>query len=453
MFINIFLWASIIWVAPLACYLLINEAKFKKNIVIGVTLPYQAREDEKVQEILKRFKKQQILVCIILLVLAIPCLFAKGLGLSMALWCSWIDLLVILPNVVYVMNNKALKKVKAENGWKRENTDSIRIDTVTIPPDKWLSPWVFFPAFFLSLLPVIWDKNFWTLYAILAAIPVTFWLIYRYLYRNKSETIDENTGLARVLTQVRRRNWRRMWLVCAYCFSALSLVIFLTQSNPMLGIILTIAIVFFITLAIIRVEMNTRKIQEKLTAQSGRDWYVDDDDKWIGGIIYYNPNDSRFIINNRIGTNSSFNLAKPAGKAIMGFVVLLLIAMPFTGILLDSIAGKEIELELTKTGIVSTNGSARYSILYEEIAEVELLEKLPMKMTRKFGIGMENLLRGSFSAEGIGNMEVCLDPRYPPFILITTRNDKHYLFGTRHTDLTKQIFEQLSASLNSEQEF
>lgn len=444
MIFAIILWASIIWIAPLICYMLVNETKFKKNIVIGVTLPNEAREDEQVQLILSRFRKQQILICIILVVIAAPCLFVRGMTMTFTLWCIWVDLVIILPNIPYVLCNRVLKKVKSEKGWQQTENTNIRIDTSAIPPNKWISPWAFLPSVLLSLLPLIWDRSFWAMYITFAACPLLFWLCYRYLYRNKSETVDENAELSRVLTQVRRYNWGKMWLVCAYSFSAIGIGTFFTRYYPLWTIILIIAFGFVISVAAIRIEMNTRKVQEKLTVDSGKDWYVDDDDKWIGGIMYYNPNDSRLVINNRVGTNSSINVAKTSGKVIMGLLVLLILAMPFTGVLLESLSSREIGLELTETHIISVCGSSEYSVAYEEIAKVELLEKLPDNMVRTNGTGMENLLRGNFNARGIGDMKVCLDPNYSPFILITTGSNRYYLFGTRDPGLTAQIFEQLS---------
>lgn len=448
MIFSIIMWASIIWVAPLLCFMLVNEAKFKKNIVIGVTLPYGAREDSQIQEALNRFKKQQIGICVLLLIIAVPCVFARGMSLTMTLWCIWVDLCIILPYIPYVMCNSLLKKLKLEKGWKQTNNESIRIDTSAIPPNNWLSPWIFLPSVLLCLLPLIWDQSFWVLYVTFAACPVLFWVCYRYLYRNKSESVDNNTELSRVLTQVRRHNWGKMWLVCAYSFSAFGLGVFLTRNYPLLNIFMIIAIGFVISVAAIRIEMNTRKVQEKLTAQSGKEWYVDDDDKWIGGIIYYNPNDSRLIINNRVGTNSSINAAKTSGKIMMGLLALLLVVLPFTGVLLGSIEGREIRLELTEANIVSANGSSEYSVPYDEIAEVRLLEKLPDNFVRTFGTGMENLLKGDFSSREIGRMKVCLDPNYSPFILISTIDDRHYLFGTRDIELTRQIYEQLIAKIH-----
>ena len=55
---NIILWPSIIWLAPLMCFVLGNEAKFKKNIAVGVTLPFEGRQDGEVQKRLSRCKKE-----------------------------------------------------------------------------------------------------------------------------------------------------------------------------------------------------------------------------------------------------------------------------------------------------------------------------------------------------------------------------------------------------------
>jgi hypothetical protein len=236
-----------------------------------------------------------------------------------------------------------------------------------------------------------------------------------------------------------------MWLICAYSFAVISLTTYFTRNSPVWSIAIIIIMSFVICVAAIRVELSTRKIQEKLTAESGKSWYVDDDDKWIGGIIYYNPNDSHLIINNRVGTNSTFNLAKTSGKIIMGSVILLLLIMPFSGALINMAGSKPISLELTETAIVSSSGRSEYAVPYKEISDLQLLEELPKNMVRTFGTGMENLLKGNFTASEIGSMKVRLDPNYAPFILITTGDGGHYLFGSRDSELTKQVYEQLES--------
>lgn len=82
---NIILWLSIIWLAPLMCFVLGNEAKFKKNIAVGVTLPYEGRQDGQVLARLSRFKKELGLMCLFLLLLALPCMLVRSLAGNMTL--------------------------------------------------------------------------------------------------------------------------------------------------------------------------------------------------------------------------------------------------------------------------------------------------------------------------------------------------------------------------------
>ena len=42
-----------------------------------------------------------------------------------------------------------------------------------------------------------------------------------------------------------------------------------------------------------RLEFGLRRAQEKLTVSSGTGWYVDEDDKWLWGLFYYDPHDRR----------------------------------------------------------------------------------------------------------------------------------------------------------------
>lgn len=443
MIFTIILWLSIIWIAPLVTYMLRNETKPMKNIVVGVTLPYEGREDEKVKELLVGLKKQLNWICVFLIGIAIPCLFIRNFNLTMTLWCIWIDLCIVLPYIPYVKCNKALKKIKIEKGWKQVDGEKPKIEVGTIPSIKRISPWLFLPAVLLGLIPLIWDRNLWVLYLVFSTCPIVFWFCYRYLYSNKAESIDCNVQLSQALTQVRSRNWAIMWLISAYSFGALSLGVSLTRDHPVLNSIIFISIIFVVTMSAIRVELNTRKIQEKLAEGSGKTWYIDDDDSWIGGIVYYNPNDSRTIVNCRVGTNSSVNLAKTSGKIIMGITVAMLIALPFTGAFLNGVGSKPIDLEITKTAIVSRNGSTEYSVAYDDIKEIKLEEELPDHMFRTFGTAMENLLKGNYSAKEIGSLKVCVDPNYAPFILITTQGNRNYLFGTRDKELTKEIYKQL----------
>ena len=75
-----------------------------------------------------------------------------------------------------------------------------------------------------------------------------------------------------------------------------------------------------------------------------------------------------------------------------------------------------------------------------DIQEMKVLEELPSNMRRSFGTGTETLLQGRFSSDEYESMEVNLDPRQGPYLLITTES-KTYLFGTRDGSSVREIYE------------
>lgn len=45
MIMRLILWLSVLWIAPLVSGVLVNDAKFKKNLAVGVTIPPEFQAD------------------------------------------------------------------------------------------------------------------------------------------------------------------------------------------------------------------------------------------------------------------------------------------------------------------------------------------------------------------------------------------------------------------------
>lgn len=441
---RILLWLSILWVAPLICFLLCNETKFKKNIAVGVTFPYEGREDSEVLARLRRFRSESAWICVLLLAFGAAGMLVRKLDLSFSLWCAWLVPCIVLPHVPYVLCNRDLKKIKRERGWYRQDSGCIQVDTALIPAPRWLSPWMFVLPLALSLVPIALDPDFALLYGVDAACVALFWFCYRYLFRTTSERIDNDARLTVILTQVRRRNWGTLWLVSSGFMAALNWCFYLAQDEPVLLLVLITLLLFVMTAVALGVELHTRRVQEKLAADSGRGFYIDDDDRWIWGLIYYNPNDSHVLINDRVGTNVTFNLATVGGKLIAALTVLLVLSLPLIGPVSMHAADQPPLLTLRDTTLTATCGGTEYSVPLEHVAQAELLEALPEKMVRTNGTGLDTLLKGRFTVSGIGSARVSLDPTVPPFLHITATDGTHYLFGTRDAGQTREIYAALT---------
>ena len=172
---NLLLWGSIIWIPALQHVLLCNEAKFKKNIVVGVTLPFEARQDAEVQALLDAFRKESRRVCIGLSAAALPFLLLQRFAVSFMVWGIWMVVVIVVPNIPFARCNKKLKALKKARGWRGQPAAAdLR---VAAQPMKWLSPWHFVLPFAASLLPLAFESGrlLWGLYLLDAAMVLLFW--------------------------------------------------------------------------------------------------------------------------------------------------------------------------------------------------------------------------------------------------------------------------------------
>ncbi len=442
MTLRLIMWLSLSWIPILMFFYLRNETNFKKNIVIEVTLPYQARTDHDVLNLLERFKRRNLWANLSMFLATIPFLFIGKTSLLLTAWMTWLLFTMIIPTIPYVRTNVALKKLKVERGWKKDEDSVQYVNLSTLPAPKWMSPWVFMPAIIITFMPILWDRDIWPLYLSLGLTALFFYFAYRFLYRDKSEMIDQNAKLTRVLTQVRRHNWAFLWLLSAYGLATLSLIFSLLKYQIAAQIIAVTLVTFVMIVFALRTEFKTRKVQEKLTTESGKDWYIDDDDDyWLGGIAYYNPNDNRLLINSRVGIGSTINLARTSGKIIAVFVALILLLMLLTGLYIKLLEEQPISLELTESTLIAHRGNKKEALLLSEISDAQLLDELPEHMTKIVGSGLDHLLSGTYSAPGLGRLKVSLDPKIAPFLLVELNDGTRYLFGARQPREIETIFQ------------
>ena len=428
MFYKILMWASICWIAPLMGYLLINNAKFKKNIAVGVTFMEEGKRDADVISRLNKYKKQVKILTLLLLLAVIPGIFISKFWIMLTYWLVWTDLVVFLYAIPFYLCNRDLKKLKREKGWVYNAAHSISVDTATIPQFKQLSPLLFIIPCILSLLPLVWDRTFYMLYIVSGLTIIIFWFIYRYLYRNRSETVNEEKDLTRVLTQIRHYNWSKIWLIASWLTAILSYSGLLFINNQVFALVLVFVLSTVICIEAVGIEIKIRKMQEKLTKGSGTGVIVDEDDKWIGGMIYYNPDDNKLIVNERVGMNTTMNLARTSGKVIMGFILIFTLAMPFIGPALHIYYEKPIEIQVIREEITASQGITEYHIKFSEIENIELINELPKDLVRINGTAYEDILKGNFRS-GKDNMILLVRPDNKPFIKITEKGGKVFVLG------------------------
>ena len=290
---NLILWGCVIWLPAFVGFVLNLETRFKNNLLLGVTVPEDAKQNPDIQMLIHAFRKDLILTCIFFTLAAIPCLLLSKPGITMTVWMIWLLLSIIIPYIPYTHYHKKLKQLKVAHGWPHNL----------------------------------------------------------------------------------------------------------------------------------------------------------EDDYWIWGQFYCNPNDSRFLINNRTGMNITVNLAKRSAQIFMGITILVVLAMPFLGVWMDKLDTTPVGLEITSEAIISTHTDAEYEVPLDSITYVEYVAEKP-KLKRTAGTGMENVLKGLFSTPW-GAASICVNPHALPYIYLETDDGKRYLFGSADSTETEAVYQQLMIEIQN----
>ena len=424
-------WAGIIWLLPLLYFIQKNQCKPKKNIILGVTLPYEARQDGDVLALLERFKREMKLTCWIALAAVAPSLFIRSFGVFMTVWLTWIVAVCFVFFIPYIRCNKALARLKEERGWRQAPEGrQVVIDLKAAAEEmRWLSPWWFVPPFLISLVPLFFDRTLWCLWAAGAATVLAFYLCYRYLYRSRAEIVDEDTDRTIALTRIRRYNWGKCWLTAAWATGLFNIGLWLTQDHIWRHMAVVLIYTLVVCVSVVSIEFRVRRLQEKLTQDSGQGYYVDDDSHWIWGMLYYNPNDRRCIVNDRVGINTTFNLARRPAQVLMGLGLALLLACPLAGVWLIGLENAPVELEVTETELAGSHFGGHWSVALADIQSAELVEELP-QISRVAGTGMSSAQTGAYRCAEWGGFTCCIDPRMGPWLLVTGTDGSVYLLGS-----------------------
>lgn len=443
---GLILWGTCIFCIVIWLWQALNEAKFKKNLVLGVTLPFEAHQDPQVLHIIAQYKKFQWIAAAILTLLCIAGALIPDLGLSMSLWSIFFLICILVPSVIVALANYQLKQIKAQKGWICKENQLIRVDLSTLSAGKKASFVSYLPPLILCFGFILFDQKFLFLHCIDFCVVLFCFFSARFLYRNKAETVDGNSQLTRTLSKLRRKRWNWIWLLCAYSTAVgISFCSFFARYRSGIAVFCSVLILLAFCFIILFLEMQMRHLQEKLTADSGKDWYVDDDEHWPFGLFYYNSNDSHILINQRVGTGSTFNLATKTGKFFIVFSLFVLLLIPVIMIPIANMDKTPILLTVTDAEIICESGRTNYAVSMDDIEEIQLSDTLPKSMFRVWGTGMPHLISGNFTAEGMDAVTVLADPTAPPYLIIKKTSGSYLLFGTRDPEQTAQIFEEITA--------
>ena len=423
-----------------------NETKVKKNIMLGVTLPFEGREDADIFRLCRRYHRNLTATAVIAAVGLVPMPFLRTDGQTLLYFSLWLLAAMALPHLAYFSAHRQLAVYKQKQGWKGTAAGQIVVDLKAAGvTQQLLSPLHFIFPTLLCLAPnvVLLAQGVTAFYRhsmglFTAPIIPLIYFFYRLINRQRIDVVDENTGLSAALTHVRRHNWNQMYLYTSWLTAILMTSMTLLANQPAIVLVASLIYLVVIVAAALRIEVRVRTAQRKLTEQAGQRFYVDDDQFWPFGLFYHNSHDRHIMVNQRTGMNMTMNLGRPAGKFFMGLSALAILAIPLLALWFMGLEAAPLAIEVSNEQVISY-----YEVNMDDILSVSLMEELPSGVVRTMGTGLEHFLQGSFSMPGADRCKFNLDPTVPPFLRIDTEG-MVYVLGTREATETHRVYEILA---------
>lgn len=336
----------------------------RKNILLGVKIPEENMETDEVKDIIKRFKRENLIVGIpSLVVISLLIYYIDNIHIFTFSTLLYMAILFL----VYIRWNKKSKELKKEKGWDKLGGKVVVIDTkfsrdrgkVSTVSQKWfLIPIaIIIISTILSLViypslpdkvPTHWDikgnvdgymnKSIFT--ALLmpftqVLMAIIIYISYYFMIRSKQQINPNNPETSLKKNIIFRKAWSIYFIVTLtlieILFTVLNMMTLGILSNMKLVntinfIIYGIIIVGSIGLSIVLGQGGDRlKLKDEKDIPKGYD--IDDDRLWkLGNTIYYNPDDSSIFVEKRIGVGWTVNAGRPLGifLMILPFVIIVL---------------------------------------------------------------------------------------------------------------------------------
>ncbi len=471
---------SCIFITFITIYATLSSAnKPKKNMFMAVTLPYDVLESDFIKEVQKEYKSMCNKVYLLMLLTAIPCVFPFWIFKNttvyifyLMLWCMGFAYYGIIP---FKLMNRKIKAEKAKNGWFVGEKKVVYCDTKTtlLKNSMPISNKYFLIPILIGIIPLILSiKNFsseniaFLIVAILnLGLVILLFYIAKVFNKNKLKTYSTDSEINFILNKTEKQMFSIYFLINAIVESLIVLVFYLALFEyidlKFLNVIVvsTLLLSSIVALGFIYIKKKINDLDEELSSKNkDSEIIVDDDDYWIDGIYYYNPNDSSKMVSSRFGYSMTYNLATKHGYfmgkkldkiVLIGTLILILVLMGPS-----EISNSSISFSNDSPNISISSFPYSYELDYKDIENVELTDE-PISFTlRTNGMATDTKCIGNFKSDKYGKCRVYLyfknKDDNPPYIVVKLKNSKfdYLIYNTKDSQSTKEVYTTLKNKIN-----
>lgn len=434
-------------------YFFLRNARNHNGWCFGVSLTKEWRKDPEVDAIDVDYRKNLKNTMIVFAIMPCVTFFMKHMSISFTFWMVWILVICFFPMYWYAKANKQIRVLKDKRGWNAESKVSYTDLKIAALPRR-VKLLTFLPCLALSVLSIVLSYVLFEEagYAAFRICVWTFGLCTFLFYvaaiwtdKLKVSVICEDTDINMNYARAKKKVWKNFWLMCAWLntgFTGSILVAMYFRTSGISSIIWGCAIY---CLAIIGMSIWLMKklfaINNAYESKRTLGDATDDDRHWYWGIMYYNPKDSRVMVENRMGTGTAMNMATGVGKGMYIFAALCLLIIPVSCVWMIMLDFTPISSKVEKETIVCTHLSVEYEIPMENIEKYTVITELP-EMTKVSGNGMNHVLSGTYEIYRQGMFETFLNPQNNLFIKIETEDEMYYISGVDDAE-TQKIIDEL----------
>lgn len=466
MIIRIILCVCVIPILPIMYVVFAGMGKVNNGSLFGITLWKNAMEDERVHNLIRGYKKQLKWITILLIVVHFLVYLPTYFSIMMILWMLWMFAAIFVISIPYIRANKKLRELKMEHQllYGESTQNNVYVDVTAAIEEKpkyfqksGLAACIacFIPVILEAILyksinslaaPELWVAEF-ILISIASVGILCFWLIC-YYDRQPVTVLTADSQVNLQFSRIRKYQWSRCFHAMAWItatFNGMLLVSFYLVNRYTMLFLIMLCLLYCITLIVLCIFSWHTISRQKEKLLEGKELLLsEDDDNWIWGMIYYNKNDSRFMVEKKVGIGMTTNMAKPAAiimSIATGILILVMLVGGGIWIVVDEFT--PVSLNYEKNQLIARHVREEYRIDKANIVSVTLLEDVP-SMSRQNGTGLDNVYKGTFfSRQYDRRFQVCLNPEEEPVMMIEDTDGIWYLLGDSQSEHTKKIYREL----------
>ena len=317
----------------------------KRKMIFGVRDNPKFHEGDaakKVKALADSCRKSALIITAIICIATVILVFVPTTGVTM-LALMLLVFALFLVAVPFGKGNTELKSLKKELGITKSGTVYADLKNTSVVHGLKM-PWLILPNAIVFLetgfavlidfgVIKIVDTHAIEKYA-LTSMSASFLFVavilvpVAYMMDNVRNTvISKDSNVNANYNRAKKKCWGDFFIAMSWV-NALAIAVLMTLYMFIYNDIAILAGVLAYIAVLMAIVVIAAKLQASIEKRYERDTdleLLDDDDCWILGMFYYNPNDTRLNVEKRFGYGGTVNIAHPAGKVIMIILAVLLV--------------------------------------------------------------------------------------------------------------------------------